>query len=259
MTGLRVLIRKELLEQWRTMRLGVVAIVYVGFGILSPVLAKYTPEIVGALLPAQQAQAMHLPAPTTADAIAQFMKNIGGNLMLAPILLAMTMIAVEKERGTAAFVLTRAASRAAFVTAKLVALGATLAVAFVLSGVAAYAYTAWFFPAPDPVGFAGLIVLLWLSQLALGAVTLFGSVLVRSGIAAGGFGLGALAVFTILSVLPTIGQYTPLGLQGIGGAFALGKGVPDVVGGPLGPVVVNVGIVAAATVAAWGIFRRQEL
>jgi ABC-2 type transport system permease protein len=255
MTGFGVLVRKELLEQWRTMRLGVVAIVYLAFGILSPVLAKYTPEIVGALLPVQQAQAMHLPSPTTADAIAQFTKNIGGNLMLAPILLAMTMIAVEKERGTAAFVLTKAAARGAFVAAKIAALGATLAVAFVLSGVAAYAYTAWFFPAPDVVGFVEMIVLVWLSQLALGAVTLLGSALVRGTIAAGGFGIGALAVFTILSVLPTIGPYTPLGLQGIGASLALGKSPPEV----LGPVLVAIAIVAAATVAAWAVFRRQEL
>ena len=49
MTGLGPLLGKELLEQWRTRSLLVVALVFVAFGIASAFLARYAPELVKAL------------------------------------------------------------------------------------------------------------------------------------------------------------------------------------------------------------------
>jgi ABC-2 type transport system permease protein len=253
-TGLAVLVRKELLEQWRTFRLVIVVVVFVAFGILSPVLAKYTPELIKALVPAGQLP-VALPVPTMADAIVQFTKNVGQTLTLAAILLAMGSIATEKERGTAAFLLTKPASRAAFVVAKLAGIAATLAIAMAAAGVAAYAYTAWLFSPPPALGFAGMCVVLWLGLLVVGAITLLGSALTRSAIAAGAIGFGAYIGLAIVSALPTIGPYTPAGLQGPAMQLALGETPPDLVG----PIVVNVLIVAASTALAWASFRGQEL
>jgi hypothetical protein len=42
-------LRKELLEQWRIRRLLVVAVVLLIFGLLSPLLARSTPELIGLL------------------------------------------------------------------------------------------------------------------------------------------------------------------------------------------------------------------
>ncbi len=254
MTGLSVLVRKELLEQWRTMRLVIVVVVFLAFGILSPVLAKYTPELIKALVPPNQVPP-NLPLPTIADAIGQFVKNVGQTLSLAAILLAMGAIATEKERGTAAFLLTKPASRAAFIVAKFVALGATLGVAMIAAGVAAYGYTAWLFTAPPIAGFAAMCALLWLSLLVIGAVTLLGSALARSAVAGGAIGFAAYIVLAIVSALPTIGPYTPAGLGGPATQLALGQPPTDLVG----PLAANVLIVSGATVLAWLSFRRQEL
>jgi len=253
-TGLAVLVRKELLEQRRTLRLVVVGAVFLAFGMLSPVLAKYFPELIKALVPANQVPP-NLPVPTTADAVAQFVKNVGQTLTLAAILLAMGTVAAEKERGTAAFILTKPASRAAFVVAKLVGLGATLGVAMIAAGLGAYAYTAWLFTAPPVAGYAAMCVLLWLSLLVIAALTLLGSALVRSAVAAGAIGFAAYIGLAVVSALPTIGPYTPAGLQGPAAQLALGEAASDLVG----PIVVNVLIVAGATALAWLSFRRQEL
>jgi ABC-2 type transport system permease protein len=254
MTGLTVLLRKELLEQWRTMRLVIVTIVFIAFGIMSAVFARYLGEIVTALVPADQIP-VALPTPTMADAIDQLVKNVGQTLSLGVILLAMGLVASEKERGTAAFILTRPASRAAFITAKLAALAVTLGVAMAACGAAAYAYTAWLFEPPPAAGFAATCLLLWLSLLAVGALTLLGSTLVRSTVAAGAIGFAAYVGLAIVSALPTIGPYTPAGL--FGPAMRLGAGADA--GDVVGPVLANVLIVAGATVAAWLALRRQEL
>ena len=70
-----------------------------------------------------------IPEPTVADAVAQFTKNIGQFGVLIAILVTMGSVATEKERGTAAFLLTKPIGRGAFVAAKVVAIGALLALA----------------------------------------------------------------------------------------------------------------------------------
>ncbi len=254
MTGLGVLLRKELLEQWRTMRLGIVVLVYLAVGLLSPATAKYMPQIISSLVPPGQ-MSISVPTPTTADAIAQFAKNVGGTLTLAAVLLAMGLIAAEKERGTAAFLLTRGAGRAAFVTAKLTGLAMTLGLAMAMAGIAAYTYTAWLFEPPPAAAFVTMVVLVWLSQLSIGAITLFGSAIARSVVAAGAIGFAAYVVLAVVSAVPTIGVLTPAGLQDIAAAVARGDGAPD---GVLS-VIANVCLIAAMGLVTWLTFQRQEL
>jgi len=74
MTGFAPLLRKELLEQWRTTRLPVVATVFLLVVLSSPLLARFTPEIIKAV-GGDQFQIV-LPTPTAADAYDQLAKNL---------------------------------------------------------------------------------------------------------------------------------------------------------------------------------------
>jgi ABC-2 type transport system permease protein len=254
MTGYAVLLRKELLEQWRTMRLGIVVIVYAAFGLLSPATARYLPEILRSLVPADQ-MPLTLPTPTMADAIGQFSKNVGGTLTLAAILLAMGLIASERERGTAAFILTQRASRGAFVAAKLTALAVALGLAMAAAGATAYAYTAWLFEPPAVGPFAVMLVLMWLSQLSIGAITLFGSAIARSVVAAGAIGFAAYVVLAVVSALPVIDIVTPAGLQALASGLAGGEPAPDL----WLAVIADLALTLGMGTLTWLSLRRQEL
>jgi ABC-2 type transport system permease protein len=120
-TGFGLLLRKEIREQVRTARLPVVVAVFAMLGLLSPVFARYIREIVEAA-GGGQFQGM-IPEPTVADAVAQFTKNMGQFGVLIAILVTMGSVATEKERGTAAFLLTKPITRGAFVGAKVLAIG----------------------------------------------------------------------------------------------------------------------------------------
>ena len=87
-----------------------VGVAFLAFGIASPRLARYTQELVRALA-GDQFQ-LTAPPPTQADAVAQFLKNIGQTGILAAVLLAMGSVATEKERGIVALILSKPASRA---------------------------------------------------------------------------------------------------------------------------------------------------
>jgi ABC-2 type transport system permease protein len=252
--GLGPLVRKELLEQWRTRRVLVVAVVFVALGIGSPFLARYTPQLVEALggTPFE----IEFPDPTITDAVTQFLRNLGQAGILTAVLLAMGSVATEKERGTAALLLSKPASRAAYLAAKLVAIAITLVVGLLLAAIAGYAYTTMLFHAPPVAGWLGMTALLFLALYAYAVLTFLGSVLTRSVVAAAAVGVGGIIVLAIAAAIPSLARYLPAGLSGEpAAALALGTDA-----GPLfGPVVANVGLVAALMVLSWLAFRHQEL
>jgi ABC-2 type transport system permease protein len=253
MAGLGPLLRKEVLEQWRTLRLPVIATIFLLVGLSSPLLARFTPEILKAV-GGDQFQIV-LPTPTAADAVDQLAKNLGQFGGLIAVLLAMGAVATEKERGTAALILTKPVSRAAFLGAKLVAIGLTLAVSVAIATAGAWFYTLVLFePLPLP-GVAAGAALQWLMLMAWASITFVGSTLTRSSLAAAGLGIVAFIVVGILGVLPGVGSYLPTGIGGPARSLALGIPGPD----PVGPTVATLVLIGVATLVAWLAFRRQEL
>lgn len=253
MSGFGALLRKELLEQWRTTRLPVVATVFLLVGLSSPLLARFTPEILKAV-GGNQFQIV-LPTPTAADAYDQLAKNLGQFGALIAVLLAMGSVATEKERGTAALILTKPASRGAFLGAKLVAIATTLGVATAIAAAGAWFYTLVLFEPLDILGFAGAAVLQWLALVAFAAITFLGSTLTRSSLAAAGLGVAAFIVLGILGIVPTLGRYLPTGLGAPARGFALGLPGVDA----LGPTVAVIVLIGVLVGLAWAAFRRQEL
>jgi ABC-2 type transport system permease protein len=259
MNGLAVLVRKELLESWRTFRLPVAAGLFLFTGISSPLIARFLPEIIE-LAAGDQMSGIPIPPPTVALAVDQFVRNMAQFGGLAAILLAMSMVAAEKDRGTAAFILVKPVTRAAFLTAKLIVLGAVLGIATLVAVLVAWIYTALLFEPLPVAGWVWLGVLVWLSLSAYAVITFLGSTLTGSTAAAAGIGFGALIVLSIIAAIPGLGRYTPAGL--LQPATALGTGTlgpADLGTDLLIPVVASIVIIAGGVLAAYWSFRRQEL
>jgi ABC-2 type transport system permease protein len=253
MTGFGVLLRKELLEARRTLRLPLVAVVFLLVGLTSPLIARFTPELLEAV--AGDQFRIELPPPTAADAFDQLAKNVGQFGILIAVLLAMGAVATEKERGTAGLILTKPAGRAAFLAAKLVAIAVTLGIATVVAAAGAWFYTLVLFEPQTLGGFAAATVLLWLPLVAFAAITFLGSTLTRSALAGAGLGVAAFVVIGILSIVPPIARLLPVGLGEPAQALALGRPVADAVV----PVVATIVLIGAFALASWLAFRRQEL
>ena len=247
-----VALNKELLELWRTYRALVVGAVLLAFGLLSPLTAKLTPELIR-LIPNGDQLAGLIPAPTALDAVGQYLKNMSQFAVILALLLTMGAITQEKERGTAAMMLSKPLPRWAFLAAKFAALGLIFAVGLLLAGAGAYYYTWLLFGPLDLAAWAGLNGLLLLFTLVYVALTLLCSVLTRSQAAAGGIAFGALILLAILGAIPQIGRYLPGELVTWAGRLFAG-------GASAWPALaVSLGLIAVALAAAWWRFERQEL
>ncbi len=251
MNRISVLLRKDLREQWRTLRLPVVALIFFVFGLASPVLAKYTPELISHAGGNIQ---ITVPTPTLADAVDQFIKNLGQIGTFAAILLAMSSIARERERGTAALVLSKPVSRPAFLGSKFTALLVTLGVSVVVGGLADYAYTAALFRTMTVPGFVACCALLFLSTAVFVAVTFLASTLIGSTLPAAGVGLGVYFLAAIAGTIQRVNDLLPAGLAAPAKALALGDSPPH--------LWVSLGFnllwIALCLAGAWLSFRSQE-
>jgi ABC-2 type transport system permease protein len=256
MNGAGTLLRKELLESWRTYRLPIVGGLFLLVGLSSPLLAKFLPEIVKAAA-GDQVTDIVIPTPVPADAVAQLWKNMAQFGAFAAIILAMGSVATEKDRGTAAFVLSKTASRGGFLAAKAVAIGLVLAVSVILAVVVGWVYTAILFE-PMPVGgWIAMAILAWLGVAVWAALTFLGSTVTGSAAAAAGFGFLALLVLSILSAIPNVDRFLPGGLTGPAIALATGQPV-DALDAVVPAVSTAVLIGLALLASAWS-FRSQEL
>jgi ABC-2 type transport system permease protein len=246
-------LRKELLELLRTSRLVVLGVVLVFFGLTSPLLARYTPELIK-LVPGGEELADVIPEPTVADAVTQYIKNMGQFGVLLALLLTLGAVSQEKERGTAAIVLVKPLPRGVFLAAKSAALALAFTGAIALAAAASYYYTVLLFEPLDAGGWLALNGLMVVYLLVYIALTLFCSVVTRSQAAAGGLALGLLIVLGLIGAIPGLGEYLPGQLPAWGGGIALGQG-----GAYWPALVVSLGLIAAAMVGAWAVFERQEI
>lgn len=261
--------RKEWLEQRRTYRLLIVAVVLLLFGLMSPLLARYTHEIIRMAAPQGEEIIKLIPPPAAGDAVDQYLKNITQFGVLLALLMTMGTMSLEKDRGTAALMLSKPLRRTAFVLAKFSSLALTFALSLLLAGAAGYCYTWALFGPPDLPGWLGLNALIFVFLLVYVALTLLCSTLTKSQVLAGGMSFGIWMALSLLGALPGVGDYLPRQLTDWGarlgkgsGAFSFGDLSPliDVRNGSFWPALaVSLGLIAAALLAACLIFKRQEL
>jgi len=249
-------LRKEMLEQWRTHRVLIVVVILLFFGMASPVLAKYTPELIKMAIPEGQAEGLLglIPTATAGDAADQYVKNTVQFGVLLALLMAMGSVAVEKDKGTAALMLVKPLPRWAFLLAKFAALGITFAVGVILAGLASYLYTVLLFGSVSATAWLAMNVLILLCLLVYLALTLLCSTLTRSQIVAAGLAFGSLILLAIVSALPKVGDWAPTRLSSWGAALVRGM---DAAAWPA--LWVSLGLIVAALVGSWLLFERQEL
>jgi ABC-2 type transport system permease protein len=248
------LLTKELREQWRTWKLIVFLAVFLITGMISPVLAKYTPELLGSIPNLPPGMASLIPTPTVADAIGQYVKNTDQFGILLVILLTMGVMAQEKERGTAAMLLTKPVGRSAMVLAKWLAGMGVLLAGLIVDALGCYAYTLVLFEALPLGSFLLLNLLIFVYLGVFLSLTVLASTLARTQTVAAAGAFGALIVLLVLGSLPRLDVYMPGQLVTWGAGLVL-KGTATA-----WPALgVSLGLLTVSVAAACFSLERQEI
>lgn len=254
-----IMFKKECFENYRKNRLLILAAVLLLFGILSPLTAKYLPEIIKAILGSTEDMVelgFILPTPTIADSYVQYFKNLTQMGIFVQILIFMGVVSDEKSKGTVALVLTKAVPRTTFLLAKFASGCVVLAASLVVSSVGFFYYTYLLFDEwPGSGTYAGIAAYLLFSVFIL-AFTVFASTITRSVALSALIAIGGYFSLSIFSLLPKISDYLPMKLtdaayQVSAGTAVIGDYTKSIMSAAIG-IVLLMGISIIS-------FQRQEL
>lgn len=250
------LLKKELLEQYRTYRILIATIVLLLLGLSAPIITKLTPELLQSLGGGIK---IILPPQTATDALNSYLKNMSQLPALMIILLAMGCIADERSHGTAVTVLTKPVPRTVFVFAKFLAYALLFLIVTALAATGDYFYTYQLFNALPVGAFVLLNVALIVFYLLVLALTVLASALFRNAVAAGGV---AFAGFLALSILPSLNAAIAQALPTI--FFSSERLAPLLAGSAsvrsvITPLASGLGLALALVLLACLMFQRQEL
>lgn len=202
-------LKKELCEMSRTYKLFIMGIVFFIFGVISPLSAKYMPQIIEAFMPA--GMQITLMEPTAIDSWAEFYKNISQMGLIVMLIVLSGTMANEITRGSLILVLTKGLSRKCVVMAKFTAGGLVWSAAYWLAFGITYMYTDYFWNTGLPqVLFSSFC--LWLFGVMLIAVEILGGVIFSSNYGALLFTGSIVVVLFILNIPPRWQEYNPLNL-----------------------------------------------
>lgn len=251
MSGLGVLLKKELKEQLKTYRFLIIAVAFLFFGLTTPLMLKYLPEIIKI---AGEDIIIDIPPATAVQALTEYAGTIAQIGILIAVLVTMGAISRENEKGTAAMVLSKPVSRLAFILAKLFALSISFIVALILASMACYGYTVLLLGEADIVAFIALNGLLILFFIVSISVTLLFSSMFKSQLVAGGLALVVLVGQALMVNIPKIGASMPSNLVSWGTGLLSGD-----TASAWGAVRVSLGIIIACLYIGWLKVRNKDL
>ncbi len=208
--------RLEWLRLVRTRRLFALVAVYLFFGLLGPIGARYIADILKAV--DTSGMTIEVPPPVPADGIEQFVSNATQIGLLVVVLVAASALAFDARREMAIFLRTRVKSPVSILVPALVVNAGAALVALLVGTAAAWYETA--------VLLGGLPVGRTLIGLGYGALFLiFAVVLVaaaasvtRGALAAAGVAIVVLLVMAIVGGLGSLDRWMPTSLGGAMGS-----------------------------------------
>lgn len=117
----KVLLQKELLENWRNYKWLWVPIVIIIITIMNPVMNYFLPEIIESFGNLPEGAIIELPQPSITEAVMMSFEQLNSLGVLIFILISMGTIAKEKEQGIVELILTKPVAIKNYVIAKWLA------------------------------------------------------------------------------------------------------------------------------------------
>lgn len=206
MRGMLAFVKKEMMESVRSYRLLIMLLLFVFLGILNVATAKYTPQLIGALMPEMSG---FFPEPSVTDAWVQFFKNTTQLGLIAVVILFSGILSRELSSGTLVLMLTKGLSRSAVIVAKYLVAVLLWGVSYWLSfGVTALYVSVYWPPADLPMLLLAVTGPFVFGCLLIGLLVL-GGVLLKTTIGTLLFTAGGVVLMMVMGIIPALARFNP--------------------------------------------------
>ena len=203
-------LKKEFLENARTYKMLILFLVFLIFGIMNPLVAKLTPELLSSLVP--EGMDISLPDPSAFDSWAQFFKNISQIGIIVVVIVFSGILGTELTKGTLINMLTKGLSRSAVIMSKYTCMALLWTISVTLSFIVTQLYTIYLFPNDEVVNLIFSVFCLWFFGMFLLALLLFTATFTRNSYGCLLLtGTGAV-ICMLINISPTAHKYNPISL-----------------------------------------------
>ena len=245
-------LKKELTENVKNYRFLILFAVFLIFGLTSPFLAKFLPEILSAMASDMQMGSV----PVALDAWEQFYKNISGVGFSAFIILFGSCMSSEYSKGTLVLLVTKGLPRSAVIFAKYTVAAVLMTICYWAGFLATYCYTAYLWPGATLSHVFTAAFYLWLIGFLYLSILLLGCVVFKQTFTSILFTGGIVAVISLLGIIEPLAKFNP---------FVLASKNLDLISGAASvseffmPAIISVVITVAGLWSAIMLFDRKQL
>lgn len=202
--------KKEFLENLRTYKLLIMFAVFLVFGMLSPLTAKFMPQIMEAFMLSNMKIIM---LETTAlDSWTQFFKNVSQMGLFLLVIVFSGSLANEFSKGTLVNMLTKGLPRSVVILSKYTMSTLVWTVSLCICFGVTYGYTVYFWNSENVRHILFAVFCLWLFGLVLLAAVTLGGVLFQSSYGSILFTGSFVVILFLLNMVPKLQEYNPIAL-----------------------------------------------
>lgn len=202
--------KKEWMESIRTYKLFILLAVFFILGIMNPVTAKLTPELLSSL--AQEGITITIPEPTAMDSWMQFYKNVPQMGLIVLVIMFSGGMTGECSKGTFINMITKGLKRSTIILSKFTMAVCLWTLSLALCFVTTAYYTAYFWNLDGIGHILQSVLCLWLFGIFLIAVLLLMGALVKSNYACLLLTGVMVVVLFIINMIPKLQEYNPIRL-----------------------------------------------
>lgn len=255
MKSLIAFTKKEILGQWRTFKVLILAVTFVIFGVMNPAVVKITPWLLDLFADSLQGTINITPeAMTAVDSWVQFFKNIPMALIVV-VLLEGNILVKEYGSGTLVLSLTKGLDRYKVVVSKIFVLVLMWTVGYWLCFGITYGLNEYFWDNSVAKSLMLAVFCWWLfGVMVMIAVVIFSTVFKNYGFVLLATG-GSVLVFYLISLLPKVGVFMPTTLMGGTGLIL---GVSEI-GDYIKSIIVTVVTIIASIIIGVLVFNKKQI
>lgn len=200
--------KKEFIESIRTYKLLIMIVVFLILGTMSPLIAKFTPEILdGMESSSMQVSVMEIGA---IDSWTQYYKNVPLIGLILLVIIYSGMLSNEIGKGTLINILTKGMKRTTVIVSKMTVSIIIWTISYILAFAVTYAYTVYYWPDDVLENIVVSALFVWAFGIMILSFIMLGSVIIKG--TTGGLLLpgGMLAVMFVGNFFPEFAEYNPM-------------------------------------------------
>lgn len=203
-------LKKEFMESARTYKLMILLLLFFVTGVMNPLTAKLTPDLLRQFMP--EDMILNIPAPTALDSWAQFFKNTTQLGIVVMVIVFSGILGQELAKGTLINLLTKGLSRKTVILAKFTYMALLWTTCLIMSFLVSWGYTVYLFPDGKTAHLLYSVFCVWLFGIFVLALLLLGAALVNNSYGTLLITGAGMVICMIINIVPKAYRFNPFSL-----------------------------------------------